>query len=256
MDFAKRSNLSSLLAAVLVGLLSLQINQVFKTNPEAVDRVLRQLTESLFAEAPPADVPPEDRLSPELVSAIENLDQRLARMYQIWKSVRLTSENSRVPHQVGQSARAIQASLTELEKRDDVSEEQWRRARMLALSAFFVSAEILPDEFSQAFQDHCEQLLAENLTSDQRKKVTLLRFYHQMQVSQSNGEGLLARLRGFSRAHPTADVGVPLYLVIAQDLASQGRAPLAKKVLKQGMSVYHGQPEAGHLVNELINLNL
>jgi hypothetical protein len=45
-------------------------------------------------------------------------------------------------------------------------------------------------------------------------------------------------------------------LVVAQDLATQGRRDSAKAVLKQGMSVYHGQPEASRLVNELINLNL
>jgi hypothetical protein len=192
------------------------------------------------------------RTPAQLLWAIEHSDQGLAAQYHDWKSTRSAAAASRIQQLAG----AVQADLAEVLERGDISEDELRRARMLALGAFFVSAEMLRDKFSPAFLDHCQRLLEDDLNAGQSKKVTLLRFYHQMQVDQSEKDQLLARLREFSREHHTADVGVPLYLVVAQDLATQGRRDSAKAVLKQGMSVYHGQPEASRLVNELINLNL
>lgn len=243
MKFAKRSNLGSLIAAVLLGTLSLAINQVFKSNPEAVASLLRKLQ-------PPVTRPADTRRDPsQVVAAMHTRERLLAKAYAKW-----TTTGVKKNAQVQGLCRATRNDLAVIGQLNQVTEEQRLQASMLALKAYFMSAELMRDEFSELFLEHSQQLAESELADAQVRKIELLRAYHLLRVKQSDAQTLLVALRDFAKTHADTKLCISLYLLVAEDLARQHKTNLARAVLSQGKETYRGSPGVKRLINRLIDL--
>ncbi len=244
MDFTKRSHLGSLIAAVLVGTLSLAINQVFKSNPEAVAVLLRRLQRPATAASADAGSSPV-----QIVALMKAREQLLAKMYLNW-----TVDEIMKTSRVQAICQTTQRDLAAINGLSEATDDQLREASMVALSVYFMGAEMMRAEFTELFSRLSRELLDSELGDAQTPQIKLLAAYHGLDVRQSDGRSLLSGLKEFSQTHADSDLCVKLYLLVAEDLVRQKRRPLARAVLSQGKAIYREKPAAQQLINRLIDL--
>jgi hypothetical protein len=249
MAFERRTNLGSLLAAVLVGLLALAVNQVFKSSPEEVETLLTQIHKSTEAGW-------EQFLSPRLparrLHQLIDCQRRLGRVYQSWSGIGGVLPERKIRETV---ARA-QATSAILEQTPELTRKQGKLAESAMLAVYFMAAEMLPDQYSSQFLELSGCLLESAATPDEVARIEHLRLYHAYRFNEPDDLRLLKKLREFSQDVTDAKAGVPIYLTVTADLVTQGRTHLARAVLLQGSSMYYGQKPTRRLVDQLVLLQI
>ncbi len=271
MEFTQRSNLSSLIPALLVSLLALAANYYVRmapcmtaqqrpavslganspssggqqvTHPVAVEGLPEsQLAEATGKQKPgvSSKVPPETQL--------RDIERRLSTVFRRWQTDQ-TSVSARVLSDLVQQADAAADELLSGE-RLSASERMALERRRLKIQ--FMAAELAPAKQSASFLAAADAFI--QFHGDKAAgPVAVLQLIHRHHVSPLSDDGLLAKLEEFTWQYPDPYLGTTLYALMADDLYRRGYRELALRVVRQGMELYKGQAAVSRLVNLLVDL--
>lgn len=249
MEFTKRSNLGPLVAAVMVGLLSLCINQVFRVGPEDVDRFLDGLGR--------VRMEIEQRTRPMERTPLRLLDD-LKRVERVLNNIfhQQVRGRSRDTDQVIRVVGNLTSTAYELENHEQATSQQVQQGRMLELSGLFLAAQLMPNEFSEQFLELGDRILNTDSSVSQNERVQLLTSFHEFHIGQNPDAVVLQMLDDYSQRQIFDSLAIRLYLLISQEVWIQGRIDLARDILLQGVKIYHDHPDKQKLANRLIDLKI
>ena len=251
MEFTKRSNLGALLAAVLVGLLSLCINHVFRATPEDIDRLLRrfkEVTSRVSEDATPTPGRPPAQLLDDLTQVKAAMDQEFKTRAHL---------KSFDPSPIKQLGDILATALKSLEHHSETTSTQLHQGRMLAFKALFLAAEMLPLEYSELFQQVGDRILQDDSELAEKRQVQLLLGFHECKIFQDDkDDAVLERLKSFARRQTDASLAIDFFVTVAQEMQKKGRLRAARAILRHGIEIYQDHPEKRKLVNQLIDIQI
>lgn len=253
MEFTKTSNVGPLIAAVLVGLLSLCIPFVVRMSPDDIDGVLRGLKNTAREAVTETDPAPRRviRQSPdELLADIKKIYRQLL---QLNKRVRQGAKYN--PTKVQSFINYVGLATTDLEDHQSATGGQKNAGALDYFKCLFIAAELEPRAYSTLCQSSGEKLLQTD--SPESRSVRLFLGYHTYGFSRiQNPLVLKGRLVEFSRAHSDEGFVIDLHLLVARELQNSGKERLATQVLKQALAAYAHSPARTRLSNALIDLKM
>ena len=249
MEFTKRSNLGSLLAAVMVGLLSLCINQVFRVEPDDVDQFLARLGQ--MRKDVQERIRPIDRSPLILLGELRRVEKTLNNIFH--KQVRGRKCDT---DQVNRVVAILTTTANALKNHEYATSQQVEQGHMLAFSGLFLAAQMMPDGFSEQFRQMGDGILNMDSTELQKEHVRLLSEFHEFNVGQIQDAVILQKLQAYSQRQTDESLAIRLYVLISEEVWNQGRLNLARDILLQGVNTYHDHPDKQKLANRLIDLEI
>ena len=240
-EFERRTNLGSLVMAVLVGLLPLVSNQYVKVKPETLLSALPKTSEKntnneeMF---PPSGVE-------KLRADIKSVDALLSQPFSAYTVGRRTRYDPRL-------LRGIAAVRPYADRIDEICQEFNLIEQTTVLRLLFMAAQLQQETFRPAFVTLCSHIEDKG---DQKTtaQAGVLRFYHEQDLSQPNLKELVQALDRFSATHRDPIPEIHLYSIISQGLWRAGHSNDAQEILQRGIRRFKGQPGVSHLVNQMID---
>ncbi len=244
MELEKKSNLRSLVPAVLVGLLALAANEYTKMDPA----VLRDSVESMEKQLA-ALMKEEDKPKPKKtdLGSLRKLQASTSRKYERWRATRKAIDAKKLRSIVEKADRLANDVLDDPETKP----KQKSFARLLQVTIYFMASEWAPNEYSRTFIEMADATI-ESDTTKVRDDVAVLRFYHLTEFGDPNDRQLLADLAAFGERHGK-EAAIELHSMVATELWRRGYRQLSVDVLEQGIRRLSGSPGISRLVNQLID---
>ena len=244
MELEKKSNLRSLIPAVLVGLLALAANEYTKMDPA----MLRDSVESMEKQIA-ALMEEEEKPKPKKTDfgRLMKLHKSTLKKYENWRATRQPLKHEKIESIVDKADRLVVGVLEDPESKP----KQKSMSMTRRVSIYFMAAEWAPTMYSRQFLELADQLIESELP-EYGDSAAVLRFYHLTDFGNPNDDELLRDLVSFSERH-SRDASIELYSMVASELWRRGFRQLSVDVLNQGIRLLSGSPGVSRLVNQLID---
>ena len=238
------SSLMTIVIALALGAATFGAHRYLKRHPETLAFLGNRVEQTVDEE--PVELP--DSTKPPL-EAMREAEAMLWEEYGQFLNQPATEEP-------GQSDRTRQLVVYISERRaaidemEGASQIEIREARLISLRAHFVGARTVPAEFAGGFVAISKRIINDQPGGSDAAQAEALLLLHQ-HASGTPDQGVVEDLHQYSRTYPNNPMGIQLYCTQSEELWKRGQNQLAERVLRQGLKVYAGHPQAGQLVNQL-----
>ncbi|MCA9151898.1 MAG: hypothetical protein KDA92_21495 [Planctomycetales bacterium] len=248
MEFGRRSNLGSLISAVLVGLLALGANEYARLDPRKLDSFFAQFKAK--PEPPKQQLPPPKPTVRSVTIEINGVERELFPLFGKINAHVLTADDEKLREVL----KRFSATLTKLENDEAIQTGIDPKTQLALLRALFMAAELHSEPFAEPFSVWSQRLV-DSSNHQLASQAAALSFFRENNLDTPDAQLILSQLERFSVEHPNPDLGIHFYLNVANQLVSRGHYELARTVIKLGADIYKGRPGTFRLVNWLIDHN-
>jgi hypothetical protein len=130
---------------------------------------------------------------------------------------------------------------------------QKREARLATLALTFRAARLVT-ALQDSFWRISNEVVAQGDANTDAVRAAGLQILMRIDFESPDVPRLLSDLRQLVLRFPSTEVGVEVFILIANELAGRARTDIAKVVLKEGANLYEGASKS-RLINEMIDLD-